>query len=116
MPTELPPAVADDAPAAIAFLRCELSGSRTDADEKALHRYARRNGLRVAKVLKIEHGALDPTLRLINAVHAHRAQAVLIPQLSHLSSTRRAVTEVCELVAVQPEERKWPRGHRWPWH
>lgn len=114
MTSSLPPAAPEDAPAAIAFLRCELSGSRTDEDEKAMRRYARRRGLRVAKVLKIEHGALDPTLRLINAVHAHSAKAVLIPQLLHLAATRRAVTEVCELVSIQPE-RTWPRGHRWPW-
>ncbi|MGW4718901.1 hypothetical protein [Nocardia sp. NPDC004260] len=97
---------------AIAYLRSDLSGSRLDDDEKAIDRYARLHGYTLVKTLRLRRGAADPALRLINAVRSHDAVAVLVPQLSHLASTRCHITEVCALVSVTPEK-TWPRGHRW---
>lgn len=97
---------------AIAYLRADLSGSRMDDHEKAIGRYARAHGYQLVKVLRLRPGALDPNLRLINAVKRHDAVAVLVPQLSHLSAARCHITEICALVSVA-REKTWPRGHRW---
>ncbi|WP_406267047.1 hypothetical protein OH799_21595 [Nocardia sp. NBC_00881] len=100
---------------AIAFVRRDLSGSKTADDIHAIRRYARSHGYIIEALLTVRPGgALDPGLRLINAVHSHNAVAVLVPQLRHIQSTRRFITEICAVVSVAPEK-TWPRGHRWPW-
>ncbi|WP_406272423.1 hypothetical protein OH799_32750 [Nocardia sp. NBC_00881] len=99
---------------AIAFVRRDISGSQTADDIHALRRYARSHGYTIEALLNVlPGGALDPGLRLINAVHTHDAAAVLVPQLNHIQSTRHHITEICGLVSVAPEK-TWPRGHLWP--
>lgn len=97
---------------AIAFLRKDATET-PQMDAKDLQRYARRQGFDLVKTMVIEPGALDPTLRLINAMHHHSAVAVLVPTLNHLAKTRRAITEQWDLVTVDTDK-VYSRGHRWP--
>ncbi|MET8648376.1 hypothetical protein [Nocardia aurea] len=97
----------------VGFLRLDISGDQAAADANAIAVYAARERIGVEHMLEVPRGAIDPTLRLVDAMNRFAASVVIIPALRHINETKRTVTERWELRAVDSGN-VWPVGYRWP--
>lgn len=100
-------------PTAISYVRQEISGVNTLNDQAAARELATRWGFELIQDLVVGSETLAPTLRLVRYVLDNDADALIVPDKRHIWPVRRAVTELCDLIMVEPQ-RTWKRGHRWP--
>lgn len=98
-------------PVALGFLVRDISGDQEQRDRDAISELAARWGYHLAMVI-IGPGVETPTLLLVEHIRVTDAVAVIAPEADHIWESRRAVTELCDLVVAQPE-RIWQHGHRW---
>lgn len=98
-------------PWAIGFVRWDISGSMVDHDVRATRTCAARLGYGLVQMTVGPQG--DPVVRLLSAIARCGAHAVIVPSGEHIWASRRAVTELCDLVVVVGGT-VWERGHQWP--
>ncbi|MET8874110.1 hypothetical protein [Nocardia sp. NPDC004604] len=98
-------------PWAIGFVRWDISGSMVDHDVRGIRNCAARLGYDLVPMTVGPQG--DPVARLLAAITRCGAHAVLVPNCEHIWASRRAVTEVCDLIVVCGDT-VWERGHQWP--
>ncbi|MEV6335136.1 hypothetical protein AB0M12_10510 [Nocardia vinacea] len=98
-------------PWAIGFVRWDISGSMVDHDVRATRCCAARMGYELVSMKVGPQG--DPVARLLANIVRCGAHAVIVPSREHIWASRRAVTEICDLVVVAGDT-VWERGHQWP--
>lgn len=98
-------------PWAIGFVRWDISGSLVDYDVRAIRACAARRDYNLVSMKVGPQG--DPIARLLAAIVRCGAHAVIVPSREHIWASRRAVTEVCDLVVVSGDG-LWERGYQWP--
>ncbi|MFE9320153.1 hypothetical protein ACIHDR_04720 [Nocardia sp. NPDC052278] len=98
-------------PWAIGFVRWDISGSMVDHDVRVTRCCAARMGYGLVPMTVGPQG--DPVARLLSAIARCGAHAVIVPSREHIWASRRAVTEICDLVVVAGDT-VWERGHQWP--
>ncbi|WP_028478563.1 hypothetical protein [Nocardia sp. CNY236] len=96
-------------PAAIGYLRCDVSGFRQQWHETQIRNLARRYGYRLLKTVTFTNRTDDRVQRLIAVVLATDAEAVFVPGLDHFGDTVPArLVAVADLNTVTPEQ-TWSR-------
>ncbi|MFE7798984.1 hypothetical protein [Nocardia sp. NPDC057440] len=99
---------------AIGFLRLDISQTRQPEDQRSIEDVAAGLGYRLTRTLVIEPGAINGTLRLLEAAHSDRVFAVIVPSIMHVEATQRGISEQFDLVTA--DDRNFlERGHHWPW-
>jgi len=98
-------------PPAIGFVRWDISGSLMDRDVRAIRTCAARRDFGLVPMTVGPQG--DPIARLLSAIVRCGAAAVIVPSREHIWASRRAVTELCDLIVVSGDA-VWERGHQWP--
>ena len=98
---------------AIGYIQLEISGSRVEADRRAIERYAAAQGLELVHILRMPATVIDNTLKLLDAAHRAEAEIVIGPTFDHVDSAKRAIAEQFEM-RVADTGAVWPLGHRWP--
>ncbi|WP_433192450.1 hypothetical protein ACQP1G_27505 [Nocardia sp. CA-107356] len=98
-------------PWAIGFVRWDISGSMVDYDVRGIRTCSARLGYELVSMTVGPQG--DPVARLLTAIARCGARAVLVPSREHIWASRRAVTEMCDLVVVSGGM-VWERGYQWP--
>ncbi|MFX0576394.1 hypothetical protein [Nocardia nepalensis] len=98
-------------PWAIGFVRWDISGSVVDHEVRRIRTCAARLGYALVPMTVGPQG--DPVVRLLAAIARCGACAVIVPSREHIWASRRAVTEVCDLIVVSGDT-VWMRGYQWP--
>ncbi|MEV6773381.1 hypothetical protein AB0N05_32590 [Nocardia sp. NPDC051030] len=91
-------------PAAIGFLRHDVSGAQQQWDEAQIQHLARRLGYDLCKTLIFGPETDRPLLRVRTAVSRLDADAVITPSLEHFDGqVPDDVVEVADVITVSPE-------------
>ncbi|MFI9509128.1 hypothetical protein [Nocardia sp. NPDC052566] len=91
-------------PAAIGYLRRDVSGVSQVWDETQIGSVARRLGYELAKTIVFDARTPDAVAQLITAVERADADAVIVPGAAHFGGViPDQLVRVCDVVTVSPE-------------
>lgn len=92
-------------PAAIGFLRSDVSGAQRQWDVVRIRCVARRLGYILSRTVMFGAYTDGPVRRVIEIARAHQADAVIVPGLAHLGGrVPPELVAVADLITVAPEE------------
>ncbi|WP_028479747.1 hypothetical protein [Nocardia sp. CNY236] len=99
-------------PTALGYLRRDISGISQDWHEIQIRSLAKRLGYDLAKTIVFGPRTDAPVIRLMNAVWAVEAAAVVVPSLWHFDShVPYELVELADVITVTPQrtyQRKLP--------
>ncbi|MGW4243114.1 hypothetical protein [Nocardia sp. NPDC004722] len=91
-------------PAAIGFLRHDVSGAQQQWDEAQIQHLARRLGYDLCKTLIFGPETDRPMLRVRTTLSRLAADAVIVPSLAHLGGRiPDDLVEIADIITVSPE-------------
>ncbi|MEV0296044.1 hypothetical protein [Nocardia sp. NPDC050710] len=91
------------APTAIGYLRRDISRGTQQWDETGIRARAKCLGYALAKTVVFGDQTDDPEQRLVNAVRAMDADAVIAPSLAHFDGeVPETLVRLCELNVIAP--------------
>ncbi len=95
---------------AIGYINVHTSGPRLDWDDQQLRSVAKRLGYTLMKTMT-STGSLDPVGLLITMVQATGADAVLVPDLSHLDGADLGwLALVADVIPIDDPDQALTRG------
>ncbi|MEV6555013.1 hypothetical protein AB0M22_04795 [Nocardia sp. NPDC051756] len=104
-------------PTAIGYLRRDVSGVSQVWDETQIRSVAKRLGYELTKIVVFGAQTEQPVQQLLNAIERVDADAVVMPNLTHLADELDRVVRVCDVITVNPENTyaRWVLPtDRWP--
>ncbi|MEV0467858.1 hypothetical protein AB0I30_00290 [Nocardia tengchongensis] len=91
-------------PIALGYLRSDVSGVRQPWDEERNRSLAARLGYQLAKTVAFSGHTDYPVQRLILVVRTTGAEAVFVPNLTHLGgSVPEELLQVADVITIEPE-------------
>ncbi|MET8874207.1 hypothetical protein [Nocardia sp. NPDC004604] len=91
-------------PAAIGYLRTDISGISQTWDEIQIRSLAKRYGYDLAKTVAFSAQTDHPLSRLLNVVRRLDVDAVITPNLEHLGgAVPPDLVRVCEINTISPK-------------
>ncbi len=92
-------------PAAIGYVRSDISGLRQQWDEIQIRSVARRLGYTLAKTIVSGPYTENPVQRLIDTVQTREAEAVIVPSADHFDGeVPTELVAVADVITVSPEQ------------
>lgn len=93
------------APAAIGYLRSDVSGQRLEWDQIQIRSVARRLGYTLSKTLVLNPYTENPVQKVIDAVASRGAEAVITPGVEHFGGmVPTELVAVADVITTSPEE------------
>lgn len=91
-------------PAAIGYLRSDISGVSKVWDGIQLRTLAERLGYRLIKTIEFSQYTADPVAQLLTAISKNGVDAVVVPSSQHFGGDiPEAVTSAADVITVSPE-------------
>ncbi|MRH86057.1 hypothetical protein GFY24_01010 [Nocardia sp. SYP-A9097] len=92
-------------PAAIGYLRSDVSGQRMEWDQIQIRSVARRLGYTLSKTLVLNSYTENPLQKVIEAVTSRGAEAVIVPGVEHFGGgVPEELVAVVDVVTISPEQ------------
>ncbi|WP_194835568.1 hypothetical protein [Nocardia sp. XZ_19_369] len=90
-------------PAAIGYVRHDISGAQQTWDETQIRSLAKRLGYELIENVVFGADTADRLGQLGDIVRRHDAEALITPTLEHLDGTAEPLVEICDVITVRPE-------------
>ncbi|CAM4097444.1 hypothetical protein NONI108955_08790 [Nocardia ninae] len=108
-------------PIAVGYLRRDIAGVAQPWNETQIRSTARRLGYNLAKTVVFGANTADPVQELIEAARRAKADAVIVPSVTHFegNAVPDDLTQVVDVVTVSPEQTyaRWTlKPTRWSDH
>ncbi|PXX63199.1 hypothetical protein DFR70_106259 [Nocardia tenerifensis] len=91
-------------PAAVGYLRRDVSGARQQWDEVLIRSLAQRFGYDLAKTVVFSAETDDPVERLAKVARRLSSEVVIVPSTAHFGGdVPGELVQVCDVITVAPE-------------